>query len=129
MRPHRLAGAGGAHGVGCCGLGRGSLVHGDVCAALGEAEDAVGGDAKEEGSNRSEGEGDGCGDGDLIEADVLGVVRGASVESGEEAEVVEAGDSAVEQADDCEPDVAGMERGGEDIELAEEAAGEGDSNE
>jgi hypothetical protein len=33
------------------------------------------------------------------------------------------------QADDGEPDVAGLDGGGEDVELAEEAAGEGDADE
>ena len=53
---------------------------------------------------------------------------GLGVDGGEQAEVVEAGDAAVEQADDGEPDVAAVDGGGEDVELAEEAAGEGDSD-
>ena len=53
---------------------------------------------------------------------------GTRVERGEQAQVVEAGDAAVEQADDGEPDVAGVDGGGEDVELAEEAAGEGNAD-
>ena len=74
------------------------------------------------------GEAQGGGDGELGEdgAVVAAFVGVAGVEGGEEAEVIDAGEAGVEEADDREPGVAAGDDGGEDVELAEEAAGEGD---
>src|ERR1700722_394569 len=46
-----------------------------------------------------------------------------------EAQVIGCGESRVEQADDCEPDCSAADGCREGIELAEEAAGEGNSDE
>ncbi len=102
---------------------------GGVAGVLGKPDRAIGHDAEDECSHCSEGETDGCGDADgtkLVEASTVGA--GLGVDRGQQTQVVEAGDAAVEQADDGEPDVAGVDGGGEDVELAEEAAGEGDSD-
>ena len=53
---------------------------------------------------------------------------GTRVECGEQSQVVEAGDAGVDEADDREPDVAGVDGCGEGVELAEEAAGEGNAD-
>jgi len=50
------------------------------------------------------------------------------VHDDDDAEVVEGGDGAREQTEDGEPDEAGVDGGFEDVELAEEAAGEGDAD-
>ena len=97
-------------------------------------DDAVGPDAEEERGGGGEEQGEGCGsaDGDCegrgggsaigggIDTGDAGDAGGglcgglfgrglaAGVNRGEQAQVVEAGDAAVEQADDGEPDVAGV---------------------
>ena len=62
----------------------------------------------------------------------LGSRRAVSVAggrtAGQQAQVVEAGDAGVQQADHRQPDVAAVDGGGEDVELAEEAAGEGNAD-
>src|ERR1700677_1650287 len=101
-----------------------------MAGVFGEGNRAVGQDAESEGSDGGEDEADGCRDADaaeLVEADAVGT--GPGVDSGEQAEVVEAGDAAVEQANDGEPEVAVVDGSGEDVEFAEEAACEGDSDE
>src|SRR5438309_12007617 len=85
-----------------------------VAGVLGEGYGATGQDAEDEGGDRCEGETDGGGDADgakLIEASALGT--GPGVDGGEQTEVVETGDAAVEQADDREPDVAAVDGCGE----------------
>src|SRR6185312_17320535 len=57
------------------------------------------------------------------------ILRRAGIESGDDAQVIEAGESAVDEAQDGQPDESGVDSGGKDVELAEESAGEGNSNE
>jgi hypothetical protein len=103
---------------------------GGVAGVLGEGDGTVGQDAEGERSDGGEGEADGRRNADGTKLGEAGALRaGPGVDGGQQAQVVEAGDAAVEQADDSEPDVASVDGGGEDVELAEEAAGEGDSDE
>ena len=105
-------------------------MHGDVGAALGEAQDAIGSDAKQQRGDGREGDGDGGRYGYWgIWSCRRIVVSRTCVKRCEQAQVVEAGDSTVEQADKSEPYVAGMKCRGEDVELAEESAGERNSDE
>src|SRR5216683_2125030 len=108
----------------------GLLDAGGAAGVLSQSEGAVGENAEDQGRDRGEGQADACRDADgAALGDVGAVGGGAGVDGREQAEVVEAGYAAVEQADDREPDVAGVDGGGEDVELAEEASGEGDSDE
>jgi len=103
---------------------------GGVAGVLGEGDGAIGQDAEGECGDRGQRDSNGCRDADgtkLVETGALGARAG--LDGGQQSQVVEAGDAAVEQADDCEPDVAVVDGGGEDVELAEEAAGEGDPDE
>src|SRR5277367_1300816 len=93
-------------GVGCALLA--SLFdQGGVAGVLGEGDGAAGQNAEGERSGRGQREADGCGDADgakLVEAGAL--AAGLGIDGSQQAEVVEACDAAVEQADDREPDVA-----------------------
>ena len=123
FRPAEV-GAGEALGAG----GFGAVAEAGV---LGEPEGLAGEDAEDEGARgrRRRGRGRrGCVKRRVERAGRATSVGGAGVDGGEQAQVVEAGDAGVEQADDGEPDVAGVDGGGEDVELAEEAAGEGDAD-
>ena len=82
-----------------------------------------------EGEADSGGDAESCGRGHNVDPVGGYILERLGVERGDEAEVVEAGDAAVGESDDSDPDVAGVDGGGEDVELAEETAGEGDADE
>src|ERR1700730_2847176 len=93
---------------------------GGMAGVLSEGYGAARQDAEDQGGHRGECETDGSGNADgtkLIETVALST--GPGVDGGQQAQVVKAGDAAVEQADDRQPDVAAVNGGGEDIELAE----------
>ena len=95
-------GAGGA----LCADGLGAVGEGGV---LGEPEGLTWEDAEKKRREAGDGKADAGGDRDGAQRGEAGVVEGGpAVEGGEQAEVVEAGDAGVEQADDGEPDVAGV---------------------
>src|SRR5271154_6028783 len=97
-----------------CALLAGLFDQGGVAGVLGEGDGAAGQNAEGERSGRGQREADGRGDADgaeLVEADALAARFG--IDGGKQAEVVEAGDAAVEQADDREPYVAAVDSGRE----------------
>ena len=90
----------------------------------------VGDDAQGQGRGCGCGEGDGCWDSDPAGGLEGGVfLDWPRVERCQQTQIVEAGHARVGQADDGQPDVPVVDGSGEGIELTEEAAGEGDSDE
>src|ERR1019366_10709842 len=102
---------------------------------IGQVEDTAGKNSQHQCGGGGEGKAEARGDADAAGfSEAGGFLHGCGlfrlcVNGSEKLQVVEASDAAVDEAYDAEPHVAGLERPGKDVELAKEAAGEGNTNE
>jgi hypothetical protein len=99
------------------------------CSGLGHRQDAAGENAQKK--CRGYGEQQGQGERSFRARHQLywGIVGWLVVDRHQQTQVVVRGDATVYQADDRQPNFTGMQGRGEDVKLAEEAAGEGNADE
>ena len=100
-----------------------------TCTALGEIERAARDDTQQQRGRCGQQDGEAERDRHAGDGEDRRALGGLRVERGQQAQVVEGGDAAVDEPDDGESEHALLQRGGEDIELGEEAAGEGNADE